>query len=201
MGQFASAMVGAILLRRGTKREKRDLATSRPRTTDRFQDIEFLCYFFYIETSPQIWARSVSVVCCCGGGSRGDHGNAWWRCHHLHWRYICKGQRIIQRTGRPNAQLNKCGALITPPITPNAKLIVTLIPSHVDSWDAWSQLELMVNQYAGAPESKMKNTSAIWSNTVVEDAGMIVSTAQFWHRCLSGCEECAPPVCAVEADY
>jgi hypothetical protein len=29
----------------------------------------------------------------------------------------------------------------------------------------------MVNQYASAPDSKMKNR-AIWSKTVVEDAGM-----------------------------
>ena len=35
----------------------------------------------------------------------------------------------------------------------------------------------------------------------VEDAGMMVSTAQFWHRCLSGCEECVPLDCAVGADY
>jgi len=58
----------------------------------------------------------------------------------------------------------------------------------------------MVNQYADAPDSKMKN-HAIWSKTVVEDAGMMVSTAQFWHRCLSGCEECAPLDCTVGADY
>jgi len=56
----------------------------------------------------------------------------------------------------------------------------------------------MVNQYAGAPDSKMKNC-AIWSKTVVEDAGMMVSTAQFWHRCSSGCKECAPLDCAEEA--
>ena len=58
----------------------------------------------------------------------------------------------------------------------------------------------MVNQYTGAPDSKMKNC-AIWSKRVVEDAGIMVSNVQLWHRCLSGCEEYAPLDCAVWADY
>jgi hypothetical protein len=74
------------------------------------------------------------------------------------------------------------------------------MPSHLDSWEAWWQLALMVNQYDGASDSKMKNL-AIWSKTVVEDTGMMVSTVQFWHRPLSGCQECASPNCTVGTNY
>ena len=47
-------------------------------------------------------------------------------------------------------------------------VIISVNSEPFDSWDAWSQLPLMVYQYAGAPDSKMKN-NAIWSKTVVEE--------------------------------
>jgi len=49
----------------------------------------------------------------------------------------------------------------------------------------------MVNQYAGAPDSKMKNR-AIWSKAVVEDAGMMVSTAQFGTDVCQGVKNARP---------
>ena len=43
------------------------------------------------------------------------------------------------------------------------------MPSHLDRWNAWSQLVLRVNQYDGASDSSKKNF-AIWSKTFELDA-------------------------------
>ena len=78
--------------------------------------------------------------------------------------------------------------------------MVTVITKKItENWAI--RLFYFYNRSRIEPNFRISKNRAIWSNTVVEDAGMIVSTAQFWHRCSSGCEECAPPVCAVEADY
>jgi hypothetical protein len=49
------------------------------------------------------------------------------------------------------------------------------MPSHLDRWNAWSQLVLRVNQYDGASDSNKKNF-AIWSKMVRLDPTMMVST-------------------------
>jgi hypothetical protein len=100
---------------------------------------------------------------------------------------VCIGDTFVRRCSlfdapTPRRSTQQMQSSPHPPITSIAKLIVTSIPSRFDSWDAWSQLALMMHPYAGAPHSKMKNC-AIWSNTVVEDTGMMVSTGQFWHIC------------------
>ncbi len=58
------------------------------------------------------------------------------------------------------------------------------MPSRFDRWKAWSELVLMVNQYDGASDSKMKNL-AIWSKVVRLDTTMMVSTEPKW---------CAPSI-------
>ncbi len=51
------------------------------------------------------------------------------------------------------------------------------MPSHLDRWNAWSQLVLRVNQYDGASDSNNKNF-AIWSKMVRLDPTMMVNTAR-----------------------
>ena len=60
------------------------------------------------------------------------------------------------------------------------------MPSHLDRWNAWSQLVLRVNQYDGASDSNKKNF-AIWSKMVrLDDLAIALYLVEVDHMVAKG---------------